>query len=94
MPCLSSKLIENASIFYIESNSIRAFFNAEATEVFAKGRRGGEANVNLLAAQHLCITYSKRQRAEGSRAEGKTLTGQGFRILLCPNRLGDCYKTG
>jgi hypothetical protein len=38
--------------------------------------------------------YSKRQRAEGRRqkAEGKRLTGLGFSIWLCPNRLGDCYN--
>ena len=26
--------------------------------------------------------------------KGCILSGQGFRIWLCPNRLGDCYTTG
>jgi hypothetical protein len=31
-------------------------------------------------------------KGRGQMAEGKKLTGQGFSIWLCPNRLGECYN--
>ncbi len=48
----------------------------------------------LLPPAFLGQQYSKRRRAEGrgQKAEGERLTGKGFRIWLCPNRLGGCYN--
>ncbi|NES20863.1 MAG: hypothetical protein F6K41_18495 [Symploca sp. SIO3E6] len=37
------------------------------------------------------IQYSKRQKAEGRRLQGKRLIGKGFNIWRCPNLPGGCY---
>ncbi|MCA1995377.1 MAG: hypothetical protein LDL41_25515 [Coleofasciculus sp. S288] len=55
-------------------------------------------SIGTLIVQSALVLW---QKAEGSgstgspigqKEEGKRLTGQGFRIWLCPNRLGDCHN--